>query len=1068
MPIDGMPSDGVSGNGMSGDLPSLARRLRALTARRPGLAACVWGEAGIGKTHATSALLRDTPCRSVSVHATVPLPDLIRALPRAARLPAWTRAALESVVTGREVMVPPADLLAALLGQLAPFVLLLEDLHDADPARTELVGQLADAVTRARGVALLVSRRTPPQAWPDSALVIPVQRLSPAHTAALLDAEVGAALPAEAAAWVYGRALGNPLFTLEYFRLLARQGHLWNSGERWRWRAPQRDQPGDRLPVTVEAVIEQELYGAGVSAAAGALMAALAILPHTTSDAHLGAIAGLPPAPLEAARLELRRRGVLAQGHFAHPLYREVAFGTLTAGQRQELARRATRVFSADPGVTDELSTTLIDMAQLEPQEAARLLLSAADTAQPGPHHAQLVARAADYASGTQRVQLALRAAQELSEHDQPGALHHAEIAARLAPDLPEAAHLYARLLASEGRLPEAEAWLNRLPATERTGLAWWSRLIKLRGTSRDHRGVMALWDAHPEFHDKVLAQEEASVVARVAFACANLHDLEQARALATQALSWPGVSVPLRCDLLNVLGIVCYQRNDFEKAARHYDHAVQEARAARPPHLEAVYLSNRAMALGEMGQLGARLADLETSLSLFLERGHLLQAARTQVALSDTHLDLAHHAQAEELLLDARDFLIRLEPSEHLVECEYRLSVLYRHWGSPHGGALSLKYARSGLEHARLLGVPAKLAWALCYAAIAESCFAAADTGRRLAAEALEATDRLGAPGPRGMAHFAWAFALEAAGETSEALRAFETAEAELLALNVGDAAREVGLEADRLAHRPAQAAERLAWFMQAGQLNLAHVTCRYFPELCATGESGSPAPARAALPRLDVLGEMRLGDPATGAPAPVRGRRRRELLACLLEGRLRGRPEVPRLTLTDALYPQADEARGVAALKELVHQTRATLGAGVIRTTESGYALGDLHSDAEDFLHAGNTHLWRGPYLTGVELDADHVIHDTLCRALHERAAATLADDPAEAARVARVLRDTDPYDAAALALHQRALRAAGNHRTLGRVYTQAQAAFNEVGESLPGDWNAFLDGQQAERVT
>lgn len=101
-------------------------------------------------------------------------------------------------------------------------------------------------------------------------------------------------------------------------------------------------------------------------------------------------------------------------------------------------------------------------------------------------------------------------------------------------------------------------------------------------------------------------------------------------------------------------------------------------------------------------------------------------------------------------------------------------------------------------------------------------------------------------------------------------------------------------------------------------------------------------------------------------------------------------------------------------------------------------------------------------------MELDADHVIHDTLCRALHERAAATLADDPAEAARVARVLRDADPYDAAALALHLRALRAAGNHRTLGRVYTQAQAAFNEVGESLPGDWNTFLDAQQATHVT
>lgn len=70
---------------MDGTLPGLGQRLRALPARRSGLAAYLWGEAGIGKTHASRALLRDTPCRSLTLPATLPLAELVRALPRPAR-----------------------------------------------------------------------------------------------------------------------------------------------------------------------------------------------------------------------------------------------------------------------------------------------------------------------------------------------------------------------------------------------------------------------------------------------------------------------------------------------------------------------------------------------------------------------------------------------------------------------------------------------------------------------------------------------------------------------------------------------------------------------------------------------------------------------------------------------------------------------------------------------------------------------------------------------------------------------------------------------------------------------
>ena len=56
----------------------LAKRLNGLLIKRPGLAVGIWGEAGIGKTHAVSKLLRDTPCRNLSAHATLPLAQLVR------------------------------------------------------------------------------------------------------------------------------------------------------------------------------------------------------------------------------------------------------------------------------------------------------------------------------------------------------------------------------------------------------------------------------------------------------------------------------------------------------------------------------------------------------------------------------------------------------------------------------------------------------------------------------------------------------------------------------------------------------------------------------------------------------------------------------------------------------------------------------------------------------------------------------------------------------------------------------------------------------------------------------
>lgn len=192
-----------------------------------------------------------------------------------------------------------------------------------------------------------------------------------------------------------------------------------------------------------------------------------------------------------------------------------------------------------------------------------------------------------------------------------------------------------------------------------------------------------------------------------------------------------------------------------------------------------------------------------------------------------------------------------------------------------------------------------------------------------------------------------------------------------------------------------------------------------------------------------------------------PVRGRKRQELLATLLEARLSGRSEVSRLGLIEALYPDQAEMQAGKLLADLVYQVRELLGAGAVTTTVDGYALGpDVFSDAEVFLAHGDTHVWRGALFSGLDLGArSETVREALSLALQHRLEATLADDPAEVVRAAQLLLDADPYHLKALELSLRAQGTLGNLRGQKRTYELARTRLLDVGERLPGTWQEFL---------
>ena len=280
-----------------------------------GLALGIWGDAGIGKTHQTQELLRNLPCQNLSLHATTALSSLVQEVPKAKKLALWAEHNLKRLVNGetleKETLLAA---LSALFAALAPFVLHLEDIHELDDERLEFICNLAKRVQKVKGAALMVtSRREPPAPF----LGLELESLSQAETQVLLETELKSNLPKEALQWIYDKAAGNPLYSLEYLRFLSRQGFLWSNGKTWHWRRPENN----LMPVTVEALIEQLLVQARAEPLQRYVLESKAFLPLDSGDELLQKVARVNKDELQLALTGLSQQGIFKDKGFAHPLF---------------------------------------------------------------------------------------------------------------------------------------------------------------------------------------------------------------------------------------------------------------------------------------------------------------------------------------------------------------------------------------------------------------------------------------------------------------------------------------------------------------------------------------------------------------------------------------------------------------------------------------------------------------------------------------------------------------------------------------------------------------------------
>jgi hypothetical protein len=334
----------------------LLERIRRVRKTKNGLALALWGEPGIGKTYAATQLIQGLPGASLKIQARATTRDFLNALPTASRnLPTWASRALEMAQQGQ--VIESRNLIAALeakLAVLAPFTLHLENWHEANTEQHEFWTQLVLFLQPTREVLVLVTSRTQPLP-PFEAHQL--ERLSELESDMLFETEMAGNLPKEAKIWVFQKAQGNPLFTLEFFRYLARQGHLWNDGTQWRWRKPTES----AVPHSVEAIIERVLETAHHLPDAKMTLEALALIEPKDITVWAN-ICKMPVDTLTLVCTNLERLGVLHGLEFSHPLYRELVLRDMPQTVRRDLAQTALNMPEVNPAQLE----AYLDMASLE------------------------------------------------------------------------------------------------------------------------------------------------------------------------------------------------------------------------------------------------------------------------------------------------------------------------------------------------------------------------------------------------------------------------------------------------------------------------------------------------------------------------------------------------------------------------------------------------------------------------------------------------------------------------------------------------------------------------------
>jgi tetratricopeptide (TPR) repeat protein len=642
----------------------------------------VGGEAGVGKTRLVAELAGR--CRVVGARVLVggclpvggdglphaPIVEALRPLPAELGVgavrelvgPSWSELAhlLPSLgepasgSAGRAAQARLFELLLGLLGRLgeqAPLILVVEDLHWADRSTRELLGFLVRNL-RAERLLLVVTYRSdelhPDRLGPYLAELdrsgrverLELARLDRAATVAQLTGILDAAPAAELVEAVFVRSEGNPFFTEE---LVA---------------AVQAGSGG--LPVTVRDLLRSRVKG--LPERPRQVLEVAAVAGRQVSHRLLAAVAGLDERQLEGAlRQAVAHQLLVARAgeggyRFRHALLWEVVDAGLLPGERARLHAGYAHALAKQPELAGDSPAVAAELAAH--WDAAGELVRAL----PARVQAGLAAeRARAFAEAARHYQRALQLWERVADPGRPAGLDRVELLARAA----EAVALTGAAGDAAGLLQDA---LGRVdPAAEPVRAAvLLARLGTHRRVAGDEAGAVA---ALAQADRLVAGAPPSAEVARVLAACAY--------------------------------GLVLSLRS--EEAIARCEEAIAAARAVGARAEEAKALRVLAISLADFGDLdraitlvlearriAEEVGDAETVMDTYMSAGHLLEwAGRLGDAVEDARQG---YRRAHELGLErstgsfvAGNLAFALLSAGRWVECEQltREALASDTWGA-------------------------------------------------------------------------------------------------------------------------------------------------------------------------------------------------------------------------------------------------------------------------------------------------------------------------------------------------------------------------------------------------
>jgi class 3 adenylate cyclase/tetratricopeptide (TPR) repeat protein len=388
--------------GRAAELERLGSAWRQVAAGR-GAVAHVTGEAGIGKSRLVRALVEDVGAQvgaeqtwqCSAHHRSTALYPVIRLLERLLSLDRGAAADRQRAVIERAVVdagldpaeavplladllsVPRGDahgapgltpldartailrILEALLVTNAarhPLLLVVEDLHWADPTTVELLGRIVAGLPEVPVLCVLTFRPefAPPWTRRHPVVEIALGPLSSGEVRAMATAANGTRLPPDVLEWVEAASDGVPLFVEEMLKMLR------HGGDDAR-RAP----TARAVPPTLEGLLTERLDRLPDL---GDVIDIAAILGREFDRSLLGALVPSDGADLGPALVQLAAQDVLrpvggapSRCEFSHALLQEAAYERILRRRRRTLHGR----------VADTLVTSFAEVAEREPELVA-------------------------------------------------------------------------------------------------------------------------------------------------------------------------------------------------------------------------------------------------------------------------------------------------------------------------------------------------------------------------------------------------------------------------------------------------------------------------------------------------------------------------------------------------------------------------------------------------------------------------------------------------------------------------------------------------------------------------